>query len=138
MADQSPRDQPEGFDQSSSPTVPRLNMLQTIPNNFLDFEFNRFILWMISSVIDSSTTVTVLLVTWLQHVQSSLAFISTVCCQHPEPWRLLVGRNGEENCRAFTRCTTSIAADSLLLALHVPYFSRDQDLPGVIPFRVEA
>ena len=37
--------------------------------------------------------------------------------------------NGEENCRALTRCTTSRAADSLLLALHVPYFSRDQDLP---------
>ena len=50
MADQSPRDQPEGFDQSSSPTVPRLNMLQTIPNKFLDFEFNGFILWVISSV----------------------------------------------------------------------------------------
>ena len=66
MADQSPRDQPEGFDQSSSPTVPRLNMLQTIPNNFFDLEFNRFILWVISSVVDStskycSTTVTVLL-----------------------------------------------------------------------------
>ena len=52
MADQSPRDQPEG---SSSPTVPRLNMLQTIPNNFFDFEFNRFILWVISSVVDSTS-----------------------------------------------------------------------------------
>ena len=55
MADQSPRDQPEGFDQSSSPTVPRLNMLQTIPNNVFDFEFNRFILWVISSVVDSTS-----------------------------------------------------------------------------------
>ena len=55
MADQSPRDQPEGFDQSSSLTVPRLNMLQAIPNNFLDFEFNRFILWVISSVVDSTS-----------------------------------------------------------------------------------
>ena len=55
MADQSPRAVgpragPEGFDQSSSPTVPRLNMLQTIPNIFLILNQTRFILWVISSV----------------------------------------------------------------------------------------
>ena len=49
MANQSPRDQPEGFDQSSSPTVPRLNILQTIPHNIFKFRI-AFFLSVISGV----------------------------------------------------------------------------------------
>ena len=51
MADQSPRDQPEGSDQSSSPTVPRLNMLQTIPNNLCERDSRQIFFHQCCSVL---------------------------------------------------------------------------------------